>query len=382
MKLQFYQVSVIFATTIYLPLCNLFIFYTLLQYQKAHETDQHMIQKNVALFLITNQPGATVWDEFCEEKKKKDHDAFKRKCVEWLDNLGHGSNIHFGRMHKISAAKYLLPNQICALLYILWWSIQDQASYISFLNWLKTDNKPEWMQKDDSFDPVRPNWLAMYIINPIEYILNDVICDTYKTKFMAMFNGPNYERISARLIDALRHNLVRNFINILQKFGSDPAIPEAEKFNKQHRYGIVYEMNHIRNEIGEAPRLLEVIFHHLPHVLSFVMSYNFTKVFEKCPRVFQANKWDLVTYKKQQQMEIQEEVSHHFELRIPVDRDNSAVSIEKYIEGVITGVYAFPIWRKNSIIITPSVSKTPMPKKKQKKKKKDDGEIDEKKCRS
>ena len=77
MKLQFYQVSVIFATTIYLPLCNLFIFYTLLQYQKAHETDQHMIKKNVALFLITNQPGATVWDEFCDEKKKKDHDAFK-----------------------------------------------------------------------------------------------------------------------------------------------------------------------------------------------------------------------------------------------------------------------------------------------------------------
>jgi hypothetical protein len=195
---------------------------------------------------------------------------------------------------------------------------------------------------------------------------------------MAMFNGTNYERISACLIDALRHNLVRNFINILQKFGSNPTIENAKNFNKQHRYGIVYEMNHIRSEIGEAPRLLEVIFHHLPHVLSFVMNYNFTKVFAKCPQVFQATKWDLFAYKKQQQMEIQEAVSHHFELQIPVDKDNSMVSIEKYIEGVITGVYPFPIWRKNSIITTPSVSESPTPKKKPKKQKKDDGEIVEK----
>jgi hypothetical protein len=77
MKLQFYQVSRIFATAISSPLKNLFTFFTLLQYQKAHERNQHMIQKNVALYLITNQPGAIVWDEFCDEKKKKDHNAFK-----------------------------------------------------------------------------------------------------------------------------------------------------------------------------------------------------------------------------------------------------------------------------------------------------------------
>jgi hypothetical protein len=130
-------------------------------------------------------------------------------------------------------------------------------------------------------------------------------------------------------------------------------------------------------DLGEAPKLMEVIFHHLPHVMSFVMNYNFKTVFDKCPRDFQATKWNLVTYKEKKGIPDHVQVSRHFDLQIPVNDSNTAVSIETYIEGVITGVYAFPIWKKNSIVIPSSVPETPTPKKKPKRTKITDIESEE-----
>jgi len=268
-------------------------------------------------------------------------------------------HLHYGTHQQNNARGYYVPDEILAMLHLIRYGMQDLKTKDIFMTWTNIDSLPLLPQERDS-DPIDPSWVIKYIINPVEYIISDVIFRK-GNKIMWKFGSPphdgdedqmkqTYSRMKARLEEAVRHNLMRQFILILNKWGPCPKISDNVKkdFERMHRMTLVREYNRIFTITGTAPGWIELIFTHLPHILenSFEDGYDYIcDSFPTGDRILSTG-WDIPKTKYNPS---EANFCQKFILSVPIVQGESFCNIPLYIEAVMYGKVPFPLKSGNAL---------------------------------
>jgi hypothetical protein len=326
-----------------------------------------------------NQPGSLIVESYVRKISiAKNQQITSEWVVDQLKAITAKKHLHYGLHQQTTARGYNVPDEILAMLHLIRYGMQDLESKNDFKNWTNIDSVPKKAQEGDT-DPIDPSWVVKYIINPIEYIISDVMFPRGST-IMWKYGSPDhngdenktrqsYSRMKTRLEEAIRHNLFRQFILVLKKYGPCPKlnVNSTKQFEYMHKMTLVRERNRILTITGTEPGWIELIFTHLPFIIenSFKCGHEYI-----CSGFPEGNEilsggWDMTKATNK----VSADFSYNFKLLVPIVQAEKITSIVQYIDAVMYGEVPFPLDSRNIL----GKKKQGVGKEKTSKKKKTDG---------
>ena len=327
-----------------------------------------------------NQPGSLIVESYLRKVSiAKNQQITSEWVVDNLKAISAKKQLHYGSHQQQTARGYNVPDEILAMLHLIRYGMHHEHSKNHFMNWTNIDSVPKTVQQGDT-DPIDPAWVIKYIINPVEYIISDVIFRK-GSNIMWRYGSPShdgdekkmkqtYSRMKARLEEAIRHNLVSNFIWVLIKWGPCPQLDDEvkQKFERMHRMTLVREHNRLFTITGTPPGWIELIFTHLPYIIENSFEYGHKYICSSFPTGDEilSTGWNMTNPRRDPTAT---EFCSQFELFVPVVHGLRYTSLIQYIDAVMCGDVPFPLDNKNK----PGKKKPGVGKETPTKKKKSDG---------
>jgi len=263
--------------------------------------------------------------------------------------------MHYGIRHSDNAQTHNVPEEILAILHFIRYGILSVRTRIQFIKWIDMDSKPTKAQERD-IDPVTPDWIIKYIINPVEYLVHEVIFGKFNltTRQYGIQSSlqhateakkkENYTRTRRRMIESVKHNLFADIIEVLLRFGPCPALPRhvLARFEAKHRYTICREQQRVALATGVKPGIIEVILSHLPFIFENSFEKAHSQICQTFPKHITSTGWDLEQYSNENH-----EVCRLFRLWVPMPTVNGAATIPSFIDMVMNGYMHFHLDSNN-----------------------------------
>ena len=280
--------------------------------------------------------------------------------------------MHYGILNSENTQKHKVPEEICAILYFIRYGIHDVYSRSIFTTWVNMDSKPD-MPQETQVDPVSPNWIIKHIINPVEYLVNNVLFGKFdnimrrygiQSSLLSASEAKqkeNYSRTRKRMVESVKHVLVFDLVSVLKKYGPCPEIPlhNIERFKAIHHYTLCREQNRIATMTGVTPGFIELIFSHLPFIFQNSFEQGHSQICQSFPDTINSTGWDLSG-----QQGAANQTCDEYQLWVPMPSIIGSATILSFVDLVMNGLVYFPLDSHNSF----AKKKTPTKKTPQKKK--------------
>ena len=293
--------------------------------------------------------------------------------------------MHYGILNSENTQNHKVPEEICAMLYLIRYGIHDVYTRSEFTSWVNTDSKPQ-MTQERHVDPVNPSWIIKHIITPVEYIVNSVLFRQFDTIMMRygiqsnLLNASevkqkeNYSRTRKRMVESVKHVLVCDLVSVLQKYGPCPEIPvlNIARFQEKHQYTLCREQNRIAAMTGVTPGFIELIFCHLPFIFQNSFEHGHKAICQTFPNSISSTGWDL-----SEQQGMPNLLCDEYQLWVPMPSILGSATILSFVDLVMNGLVHFPLDSNNSFTKTKTTTKKTPQKKKDKRSKGSDSEPDE-----